>query len=112
VNPILRNPLNDPVAAVAWSPDATRLAVAGISGACAVLDATSLQTLHALPGHAAGVRPFQIRLRRHAEGGRARLEEVAGDEQLQADNLRALEQAGLASRLNLAARLNLPARSR
>ncbi len=37
---------------------------------------------HRAQRHGAGVRPFQIRFRRRADGGRARLEKVAGDEQL------------------------------
>jgi len=54
MKPPLTHPLGDPVVALAWSPDAKHLAVAGISGPCSILDAVSFRVVHPLAGHEGG----------------------------------------------------------
>lgn len=46
--------LDDPIIAADWSTDARRLAVAGISGPCAVVDATSCLATQRFAGHPGG----------------------------------------------------------
>jgi len=46
--------LDDPVLALDWSPDGRRLAVAGISGPCAVVDTTTGIAAQRLAGHPGG----------------------------------------------------------
>lgn len=46
--------LEDPVIALDWSPDGQRLAVAGISGPCAVVEATSGLATQRFAGHLGG----------------------------------------------------------
>ena len=46
--------LDDPVIALDWSPDGRRLAVAGISGPCAVVDAVTGLSTQRLAGHQGG----------------------------------------------------------
>lgn len=54
MKPTLTHSIGDPVAALAWSPDGKHLAVAGISGPCAVLDVAAFRVVHTLAGHEGG----------------------------------------------------------
>lgn len=46
--------LDDPIIALDWSPDGQRVAIAGISGQCAIVDAVTLQPTHRFNAHTGG----------------------------------------------------------
>jgi WD40 repeat protein len=50
----IRFQLEDPVIGLAWSPDGRRLAVAGISGPCSIIEAATASAVQSLAGHNGG----------------------------------------------------------